>query len=141
MEKEKTQGIATFQTEQEALQSGLRIIKRVRSLDSVEILISELKSVGSGNLQFTLFATLTGIAAGLFIAVGIVLVTITFTEKQIMAYVGFLTLFIISAFASLAFSILATIFYKKSTQQLNEILANVKVDVEERINIPTNTVI
>ena len=140
MEKNNTKGVATIQTEQQAFQSGFIITRRRRAVDSVEVLISELRNVGSANFQFTLYAWLDGIAIGLLISVGITLVTVPFSEKQVIMYAGFLVLLGVSAFAFLTFTILAIIFGIKSKQQINEILANEKLDVEEQINIPKNSI-
>jgi hypothetical protein len=114
-----------------SLQSGLKITRRRRDVESIEVLVSELRSVGSGNFFFALFAWLDGIAIGLLVSVVVTLMTVAI--EDVFVYATFIALLCVSAFGFLTFSILAAYFARRSFRQIKEVIGT--EEVEESVGI------
>jgi uncharacterized protein YacL len=107
------------------ISSGLLIDKRRRRMQSVEVTITELKSIGSGNFLATLFLGFCGVSLGGLIAFFITITTVTFPSDNVWLFAIYVLLFALSLILSILFGILGIHYYRTSKRDIKEILDSV----------------
>lgn len=106
--------------------AGITITRRRRDVQCVYVLVSELKILGSANMQFALFSWLTGLTFGLLAATAITLLTVAILSPFIFA--AFIAILTVSLLLTLAFGTLMIIHGLKARRQINDITGQEEIE-------------